>query len=72
GRRLFVSQLGYIGLARYDVAVGDAICVVHGGQVPFVLERKEPYYRFKVECYAHGLMDGEAMDYPKVWQDFAL
>jgi len=27
---------------------------------------------FEGECYIHGLMDGEGMSYPRVWQDFAF
>ena len=59
-------------MARYDVTEGDRTCLLHGGQVPFILQREGRYHLFKGECYVHGLMDGEGMRYPKVWQDFAL
>lgn len=59
-------------LARYDVAQGGKICALHGGRVPFVLRQDAGYHLFKGECYVHGLMDGEGMKYPWVWQDFAL
>ena len=71
-RGFFLSKQGYMGVARYDVKKGDRICILHGGQVPFVLRQEGSHYEFKGECYVHGLMDGEGMRYPKIWQDFAL
>jgi Heterokaryon incompatibility protein (HET) len=71
-RGFFLSKQGYMGVARYDVTEGDRICILHGGQVPFILRQEGTYHLFKGECYVHGLMDGEGMKYPKVWQDFAL
>lgn len=71
-RGFFLSKQGYMGLARYDVTEGDRICILHGGQVPFILRQEGRYHLFKGECYIHGLMDGEGMRYPKVWQNFAL
>lgn len=61
-----------MGVARYDVTEGDRTCLLYGGQVPFILRREGRYHLFKGECYVHGLMDGEGMRYPKVWQDFGL
>ena len=71
-RRFFISELGFMGLARYDVKEGDNICILHGGGVPFILRPDGEYHLFRGECFVHGLMDGEAMRYPKVWQDFGL
>jgi len=71
-RGIFLSKQGYMGLARYDVREGDKICLLHGGQVLFILRPVEENHVFKGECHVHGLMDGEGMRYPRVWQDFAL
>ncbi|KAJ3476544.1 hypothetical protein NLG97_g9097 [Lecanicillium saksenae] len=72
-RRLFYSEKGYLGLARYDAKVGDKICLLHGGSVPYILRQDdESCHLFKGECYVHGLMDGEGMRFPHVWEDFAL
>ncbi|OAQ65369.2 hypothetical protein VFPPC_06476 [Pochonia chlamydosporia 170] len=71
-RQLFISEKGFLGLVRFDVTSGDQICLLHGGQVPFVLREVGDAYHFKGECYVHGLMDGEGMNYPHVWKDFAL
>ncbi|OCK98437.1 uncharacterized protein K441DRAFT_450918, partial [Cenococcum geophilum 1.58] len=58
-RGFFLSKQGYIGLARYDVREGDKICILHGGQVPFILRQEGRYHVFKGECYIYGLMNGE-------------
>jgi len=71
-RGFFISAQGYMGVARFDVIKGDQICILHGGQTPFILRQEGQYHLFKGECYLHGIMDGEGMRYPRVWQDFAL
>lgn len=71
-RGFFLSKQGYMGVARYDVNERDIICILHGGQVPFILRQEGRYHLFRGECYVHGLMDGEGMRYPTVWQDFAF
>jgi hypothetical protein len=42
---------------------GDLIAILHGSSVPYVLRKQEDGVSFKVvgECYAHGLMHGEAL-----------
>lgn len=71
-RGVFISELGYMGLAREDVRKGDDISILFGGQVPFILRQHGETYQLKSECYVHGVMDGEAMKYPRIWRDFAL
>jgi hypothetical protein len=40
--------------------VGDMVCVLLGGNLPFILRRQEnDEYRLVVESYVHGLMDGK-------------
>ena len=51
-----------MGMAPYSAHVGDLICVLFGGQTPFVLRKREPEgYLLVGECYVHGIMDGEAI-----------
>jgi hypothetical protein len=59
-----VSERGYAGLVPAGAAVGDSICVLHGGKVPFVLRETSRKGVFKMigECYIHGLMYGEALE----------
>ena len=40
---------------------GDLICLLAGGEVPFILRSKgESLYQFIGESYVHGIMDGSA------------
>ncbi len=60
--RFFVSVAGLMGMAPDEAQVGDIICVLFGGQVLFILRKREPTgYILIGECYVHGVMDGEAM-----------
>lgn len=61
-----------MGLAPYHAEKGDLICILWGGQAPFLISETGqlqlnppdgptlPHYRFIGECYLHGIMDGEA------------
>jgi hypothetical protein len=61
-RRFFVDEGGWIGLAPKWALEGDNICLLFGGNVPFVLrDRGDGKYQFVGECYVHGIMDGEIM-----------
>lgn len=70
GRRLFITQKGYIGLCPPYSREGDMVYVAHGVHVPFVLREADMLLSFSDnarrvqlvgECYVHGLMDGEAL-----------
>ncbi len=41
GRRFFVSKKGYIGLAPAIARPNDLICILLGGQTPFILRKYE-------------------------------
>jgi hypothetical protein len=60
GRLPFVTQKGHLGLSSERVARGDAIAIIAGSQVPFVL-RPQDKGQFSVvsEAYVDGIMDGE-------------
>ncbi|KAI3581690.1 heterokaryon incompatibility protein-domain-containing protein [Fusarium oxysporum f. sp. albedinis] len=50
-RRFFVSEKGYMGLARFDAIIGDQICLLHGGSVPFILRQKgEMHHLFRANA----------------------
>jgi hypothetical protein len=55
------AQTGYAGLVPGSAKVGDAICLLDGGCVPFVLRKSDTGYRLVGECYIHGIMDGEGL-----------
>lgn len=63
GRRLIVSDHGYMGIAPENSKQGDTICILFGGRAPFILrETTEGGHHLIGECYVHGIMDGEALD----------
>ncbi|KIN03398.1 hypothetical protein OIDMADRAFT_117507 [Oidiodendron maius Zn] len=51
----------FVGLVPDAAAVGDKICLLHGGKVPFVIRQRGQMYRLIGECYIHGIMYGEAI-----------
>jgi hypothetical protein len=73
GRRIFISEMGYMGLAPMTARPGDAVCILFGGHVPFILrERENSEHAMIGECYVHGIMDGEAMGNTKNITEFSL
>ena len=71
-KNFFISKEGYIGLGPIGIRVGDMICVLKGGSVPFILRRvgtslEDKTERGLVDCtlvgeaYVQGLMYGEAI-----------
>lgn len=77
GRCLIMSQNGFLGLAPSATTTkGDYICVLSGGDVPFLLRPKGEEFELLGECYARGIMDGEAVGEvdgrPPEFEDFVL
>jgi hypothetical protein len=72
------------GLVPDDADKGDYICILPGCSVPVVLREvkhvpastqdKGTHYEFVGECYAHRMMDGEAVEAitAKDYQTFEL
>jgi hypothetical protein len=60
-RRFFVTQQGYFGVGPQDMELGDAVCVLFGADMPFILREKEDHWSLVGECYVHGIMNGEVM-----------
>jgi hypothetical protein len=62
GRKPFVTKKGHLGLGLDHVDPGDAVAVLIGCQVPFVL-RKSVGGKYEIvgEAYVDGIMDGEAV-----------
>ncbi len=61
GRSLLVSENGYIGLGPKATCVGDVICILLGGSMPYILRTKDDRYELVGECFVHGLMDGQGL-----------
>ncbi|KAK0271633.1 hypothetical protein LTR35_013387 [Friedmanniomyces endolithicus] len=60
GRVLFTTDSGFVGLSRTTIDVGDQVCLLAGGQTPFVLRSLHDNHQFVSEAYVHGIMDGKS------------
>lgn len=60
-RRFFVTETGFFGLGPAVTETKDRVCVLFGGEVPFVC-RFQSVGSFELcgECYVHKMMHGEA------------
>ena len=67
GRKLFrTGQNRSLGIGAKSLEVGDLVCLLAGGSVPYVIRRingAENKFRFVGEAYVHGIMHGEAVRY---------
>jgi hypothetical protein len=61
-RRLFVTKTGYMGFAPECISEGDLLCVLFGSGVPLILRKVDGHYILLGQCFALGLMDGEAIE----------
>jgi Heterokaryon incompatibility protein (HET) len=69
GRSLLVSESGYIGLGPEATCVGDVICILLGGSMPYILRTKDDRYELVGECFVHGLMDGQGLELKDLEKD---
>ncbi|KAJ8131733.1 hypothetical protein O1611_g1889 [Lasiodiplodia mahajangana] len=60
GRKLFLTDTGYVGLGPSHAGVGDAIAVIPGSSVPHILRPLNvSSWTYVGEAYCDGIMDGE-------------
>lgn len=76
GRRLFITQRGFIGIAIEAMSKGDAVCIFEGGRVPCILRsflhfigdgQQAPFqvmeeWQLIGDAYLHGAMDGQGYE----------
>ena len=64
GRRMVVTQKGYLGLAPDLAEEGDCVVLVKGGRVPLVLRRIDKGERWELvgDSYVYGIMHGERFE----------
>lgn len=63
-RRFFIASEGqemYMGIALGTLRKGDCVCVLLGGDTPFLLRQNGIAWKFVAEAYVYRMMDGEAM-----------
>jgi hypothetical protein len=64
--RFCITKKGYVGFVPYEAKLGDEICILHGGAVPFCMRRiprMDSMYKLIGESYIHGIMYGEALSF---------
>lgn len=61
---MFLTTRGYLGLGQEGFQTGDMVCILLGGEVPYLLRQTvhNGTAQLLSECYVHGIMDGEAMN----------
>ena len=63
-KRIVTTRAGFIGAVPTSSRIGDAVFVLPGARVPFILRKRDDgTYRLLGECYVHGIMQGEAFDH---------
>lgn len=74
GTRMFSTSNGHLGTGPEGLYVGDVVCVLYGGDVPYVLRKVGDQGQYKLigEAYVHGIMQGEAIEAGLQQQDFLL
>ncbi|KAL4725655.1 hypothetical protein ACLX1H_007805 [Fusarium chlamydosporum] len=60
-RSFIVSSTGKMGLGPSETRVGDSICVLFGGGVPYVVRSQGTKKALVGELYLEGVMSGEAI-----------
>jgi len=66
GRQLALLDKYCVGLGPVQARKGDSICILHGSRIPWVLRARPPEantYEVIGQCFVHGLMYGEAVDW---------
>ena len=75
GTRLFTTDNAnaIIGTGPEGLRIGDIVCVLYGGDVPFILHPDgQGHYALIGECYVSGIMQGEALDMGLEEREFLL
>lgn len=72
-RRICRTLNGQLACVPKTSEKGDIICVLFGGQVPYVLRpRNDDCYAVVGECYMDGIMHGESLSDDAVTREFRL
>jgi Heterokaryon incompatibility protein (HET) len=60
-KKVFRTANGYVGTANISLRDGDQVCILFGGNVPYILRPENDHYLLIGEAYVHGVMDGEVI-----------
>lgn len=64
GRMGLGGERGYVGVVPNMAQIGDAVAILKGGRVPFVLQEsvaRPGAFRLVGGCYIHDMMSGEGL-----------
>ncbi|CZR65469.1 uncharacterized protein PAC_15369 [Phialocephala subalpina] len=59
---LFVTEDNNLGIGARSAKVGNRVCVLFGGKIPFLLRPAGDQYIFMEACYMNDFMPGEGID----------
>jgi hypothetical protein len=59
-RGFFISKMGYMGIGPLRAEEGDILCILPGCNTPLLIRKRNEFYVLVGECFAWGLMNGEA------------
>ena len=60
-RRVFITDMGHIGVGPKLARAGDVVVILYGGRTPYVLRPFGEAHRLVGDCYVAGVMQGEAV-----------
>ena len=62
-RRLMITENGFLGLVPKEAVIGDEVCILFGGDVPYILRptAEDKEFQSVGDWYVHDIMDGEAI-----------
>jgi hypothetical protein len=58
----YITDTQAIGFGPDGMEIGDDVCVLFGGQAPFVLRQCRDHFHLIGGSYCSGLTEGEAID----------
>ncbi|KAI0006777.1 heterokaryon incompatibility protein-domain-containing protein [Xylariaceae sp. FL0662B] len=69
-RKFAITKKGHFTMVPPTTKAGDTVCVLFGGETPYILrDTGLPYeYQFIGEAYVYGMMNGEALELAKTSQ----
>jgi len=72
-RRFSVTRNGRLACVPKGLREGDAICILFGGEVPYVLRPAGGgFYAIVGECYVDNIMHGESLSHDTISREFRL
>ncbi|KAK1756980.1 heterokaryon incompatibility protein-domain-containing protein [Echria macrotheca] len=62
GRKVCITNGGFMGLAPSNALVGDEVALLWGAAIPYWIRKDGNHYKLVGEAYVYGIMGGEVME----------